>query len=73
MAQGVALTLGTSGAAASFTISSKDAWGNVRTEGGDQYLAHIASVGGTVFEGSVVDVADGTYTVSCTSSSSSFL
>jgi len=66
MMQGVALTLGTSGAAASFTISSKDAWGNTRTEGGDQYLAHIASVGGTVFEGTVVDATDGTYTVGYT-------
>ena len=65
---GDALTVATAGVQSEFTITSTDAHGNLRSEGGDQYLVHVSSVAGSVFEGSVTDVADGTYTVKYTPS-----
>mmetsp|Transcript_34887 Transcript_34887/g.82189 ORF Transcript_34887/g.82189 Transcript_34887/m.82189 type:complete len:5981 (-) Transcript_34887:63-18005(-) len=63
---GEALTVASAGITSEFTIQSYDTWGNIKTSGGDQYLAHISSVGGGVFEGTVTDVTDGTYTVAYT-------
>lgn len=65
---GIALTLATAGVQSEFTITSTDRHGNLRSEGGDQYLVHVASVAGSVFEGTVTDAADGTYTVKYTPS-----
>jgi len=65
---GDALTVATAGVQSEFTITSTDVHGNLRSEGGDQYLVHVSSVAGSVFEGAVVDAADGTYTVKYTPS-----
>jgi hypothetical protein len=65
---GNALSIATAGVKSEFTLQAKDAWGNTITEGGDQYLVHIASVGGSVLEGVVKDNTDGTYKVSYTPS-----
>jgi hypothetical protein len=50
---GEALSIATAGVQSQFTLQAKDTWGNTITGGGDQYLVHIASVGGSVLEGSV--------------------
>jgi hypothetical protein len=63
---GEALSIATAGVQSEFTLQAKDAWGNTITEGGDQYLVHIASVGGSVLEGAVKDNTDGTYKVTYT-------
>jgi len=65
---GDALTVATAGVQSEFTITSSDTHGNLRSAGGDQYLVHVSSVAGSVFEGTVTDVADGTYTVQYTPS-----
>jgi hypothetical protein len=65
---GVALSIATAGVESQFVLQAKDTWGNTITAGGDQYLVHIASVGGSVLEGVVEDNGDGTYGVSYTPS-----
>jgi len=65
---GLALSIATAGVSSQFTLQTKDTWGNTITSGGDQYLVHIASVGGSVLEGSVKDNTDGTYQVTYTPS-----
>ncbi|KAI8912173.1 hypothetical protein DFJ77DRAFT_467184 [Powellomyces hirtus] len=49
-----------------FTVRARDRFANDRREGGDHVLATLRNANGTVEDCTVVDTADGQYTVSCT-------
>jgi len=58
---GQALTISSAGVLSAFTIQAKDTSGNLRTTGGDQFLVHVAAVGGMATDGVVQDFNNGTY------------
>jgi len=63
---GLALTVATAGVTAQFTITSKDAAGNIRDSAGDTYLAYAASATGASFAGTVSYSTGGLYIVQYT-------
>jgi len=63
---GLALTIATAGVAAQYTITSKDAAGNVRDSQGDTYLVYAASATGASFAGTVGYLSGGLYVVQYT-------
>jgi len=59
---GEGLTIATAGVPSSFTVQVKDAFNNLRKQGGDEIQSQLASVGtGAVVNPKIVDNGDGTY------------
>lgn len=61
------LAAGIAGAAYSFTVGAKDAYGNTITTGGDNFYVVVSDNRGGLLRGNVADQSDGTYVVSFTS------
>jgi hypothetical protein len=63
---GQALTVATAGVTAQYTVTSKDASGNIRDSDGDAYLVYAASATGASFAGTVRYSSGGLYVVQYT-------
>jgi len=63
---GLALTIATAGVTSQYTITSKDAAGNIRDSQGDTYLVYAASATGASFAGTIGYLSGGLYVVQYT-------